>query len=206
MKRFAFISCIGLLAFASANAQEFSRYSVDLGMGFSTPAGAQEHYLDYGWNIRGGAGVNFSPYVGVMLNLGYDDMGMNGAVLSNIGVSGGDVHLFHATIDPVVHLTPHGPVDFYLTGGGGVFHRFQEFSAQGTTSAYVPYFGILSSGTGANSIPTDYAVNKPGFDVGGGVAVRAFGHGKVFIEAKWEHMFLNGANMDILPVTAGFRW
>jgi hypothetical protein len=96
MKRLAFVSCIGLLAFVSANAQELSRYSVDLGMGFSTPAGTQEHYLDYGWNIRGGAGGNFSPYVGVMLNLGYDDMGISGAALNNISASGGDIHLFHA--------------------------------------------------------------------------------------------------------------
>jgi len=208
MRRFAFASCIGLLAFASANAQEFSRYSVDLGFGFSNPAGAQEHYLNEGWNIRGGAGVNFSPYIGAMLNVGYDDLGVSAATLSNIGVNGGDIHLFHATIDPVVHLTPNSPFDFYLTGGGGLFHRYQEFSAPGgsTTGAYLPYFGILPSGTGSNFLPTSYAVTKPGFEVGAGVAVKAFGHSKFFLEAKWEHMFLAGAHTDILPVSFGLRY
>jgi hypothetical protein len=204
MKRLALTCCIGALAIASANAQEFSRFSFDIGTGFTTPAGNASNFLNEGWNVRGGAGVNLSPHVGAMLNVGFEDMGIGGVTLVEAGATGGTVHVFHATVDPVVHLSPNGHVEFYVTGGGGVFHRYQDFngSAVSTSNAYNQFFGLY----GASSVPNPYSVVKPGFDVGAGLAVRAFGHTKVFLEAKWNHMFLNEGHTDFLPVTVGLRW
>jgi hypothetical protein len=68
-----------LLAFASANAQEFSKFTFDFGGGYTAPAGATCNYLGWGWNIEGGAGFNFSPYIGAKVNLGYDSMSVNSA-------------------------------------------------------------------------------------------------------------------------------
>jgi hypothetical protein len=205
MKRFAFVSCIGILAFASANAQEFSRFTADLGIGYTAPAGRTGQYVDWGWHVGAGAGVNFSPYLGTMLNVGTDSMGINSTTLGNIGISSGNVRVFHATVDPVVHLSPKGRVDFYLTGGGGLFHLFWDFSTPGT-DAYIPLLGLNSARIGANQFLASSSVNKPGFDVGGGVNVKAFGRGKFFVEAKWDHMFLNGAHLDFVPVSFGYRW
>jgi hypothetical protein len=42
--------------------------------------------------------------------------------------------------------------------------------------------------------------------VGGGVAFGAFGHGKFFAEAKWDHVFMTNSHIDYLPVSFGFRW
>ena len=56
-------------------------------------------------------------------------MGVNPSTLANIGVPGGRMSVFSATLDPIVHLNPKGHVDFYVTGGGGLFHRYQEFTA-----------------------------------------------------------------------------
>ncbi len=58
----------------------------------------------------------------------------------------------------------------------------------------------------ATEILSNYSVNKPGFDVGGGMAIGALGHGKLFMEAKWEHAFLTNSHVDYLPVSFGFRW
>jgi hypothetical protein len=60
----------------------------------------------------------------------------------------------------------------------------------------VPVTQILSS----------YSVNKPGLDIGAGIAMGTRFHGKIFLEAKYERMFLGNYHMDYLPVTAGFRW
>jgi hypothetical protein len=208
MKRFALVCFAGIMGLASSNAQEFSKFSFDIGAGFVAPAGGTATYLDTGWGVRAGVGANFSPHLGIMLNLGYDSMGINSTTLANVGVPGGDVNIFHATIDPVVRLAPKGRFNFYLTGGGGLFHRYQEFSAPTvvTTGAYIPFFGFYPVSFGANQILSSYSVNKPGFDVGGGVEIGALGHGKFFTEAKWEHMFLAGGHTDYIPVSFGFRW
>lgn len=209
MKLFAIASCIGILSFGVANAQEYSRITADLGAGYTTPVGTAGRYLDLGWNIGAGLGYNFSSHLGAKLDLGYDSMGINGATLQAVGVPGGDVHLFHATIDPVVHLTPsNSRLDVYVMGGGGVFHRYQEFTAPTvlTGSAFVPFLGVFPVAIGANQVLSSYTVTKPGFDVGAGVAVGALGHGKLFMEAKWDRMFMNNGHTDYLPVTFGFRW
>ncbi len=72
-----------------------------------------------------GAGYNFSPWFGAKVDVGYDSMGINSGTPGAIGVPGGSVNVFTATIDPIVHLTPRRHVDVYVTGGGGLFHREQ---------------------------------------------------------------------------------
>jgi hypothetical protein len=208
MKRFALSSCVALLALASANGQETSRFTADFGGGFTSPVGTTGRYLDSGWNIRGGVGYKFSSAFGAMANFGFDSLGINSTTLSNVGVPGGDVHIFHATIDPVLHLTPKRHVDIYVTGGGGLFHRYQEFTAPTVvnTTAFIPFFGFYPVAVGATQVLSSYSVNKPGYDVGAGVAFGAFGHGRFFAEARYDHMFLNNGHTDFIPVTFGFRW
>jgi hypothetical protein len=72
MKRFALVSCIGALAFGNVNAQEFSKFSADIGAGFTTPVRTAGHNLDLGWNVVGGVGYNFSSRLGAKVNLGFD--------------------------------------------------------------------------------------------------------------------------------------
>jgi hypothetical protein len=208
MKSFTLVSCIGLMAFSVANAQETHKFTADFGGGFTVSAGNTGRYLDNGWNVRGGVGYNLSPYLGANLNLGFDSMGINSTTLSSVGVPGGDVHIFHATIDPVVHLNPKGKVDFYVTAGGGMFHRYQEFTAPTvvSTTAFIPFFGFYPAAVGATQVLASYTVTKPGYDVGAGLSFGALGHGKFFAEAKYNHMFLNNGHTDYIPVTFGFRW
>jgi hypothetical protein len=62
MQRFNFILGLlatGLIAGQLVSAQEFSRFSFDVGGGFTQPVGNTGRHLDEGWNVRGGAGINF---------------------------------------------------------------------------------------------------------------------------------------------------
>lgn len=210
MKHFVLASCIGILALGAANAQEFSKFTADIGGGYTAPVGATGRYLDMGWNVRGGVGYNFSNFAGIKLDLGFDDMGINSGTLASVGAPGGGVHLFSATVDPVVHLLPStGRLDFYLMGGGGLFHEYQNFTAPAvfTTTFFSPFFGAFPASFAGNQVLSSYTVTKPGFDIGGGIGVGKIGHGKLFMEARWEHMFMNnGAHLDAIPVTVGFRF
>ena len=85
--------------------------------------------VDTGWNFRGSAGVNITPYVGVMLDAGYDSMGISSPTLTNLGFGGGNLSVFSLTLNPIVHLTPKSNVDIYVTGGGGYYRHEPRFYA-----------------------------------------------------------------------------
>jgi hypothetical protein len=210
MQRFALLLCGAVLAVGSASAQqEYSKYSLDLGGGYTATAGATGNYARWGWNVKGGFDWNFSPRLGAALNVGYDSLPISSPAAFALGVPGGHVDVMHATVDPVFHLLPSVKrADFYLTAGGGYFRVYRQFSAaeSGPSNAYLPSLGFGPPVNGPVPIPLTYSVNKPGFDVGGGVTVGAVGRGKIFAEARWEHVFLNGGHLDLLPVTFGFRW
>ena len=141
-----------------------------------------------------------------MLQLDYTSLGYNQPTLSALGFPGGDVNIFSATIDPIVHLTPHSHFDLYAIGGGGLYHWQQQFSAPVPGVVVSPFYGgafpIFTS-----AVVQEYTVNKPGWNVGMGIAVGTKWHGKVFAEARYVHVFLNGGQRgDYVPVTFGFRF
>src|SRR5579871_4203509 len=143
-----------ILASAVAFGQEGPRFSFSGGGGFTQPVGNAGRNLDLGWNVRGSVGYKFSDYVGANLNVGYDSMGINSTTLSNLGVPGGDVHILSATVDPVVHFNPHGHVDFYLTGGGGLFHWYQQFTQPSVAivPGFNPFFGFFNAAVPATQV------------------------------------------------------
>ena len=75
-KSFAYLAGLGLCLAAGLPAQEFSHFAFNVGAGFTTPVGDTGTQTDVGWNVRAGAGVNFAPYVGLMVNAGYDKDGL----------------------------------------------------------------------------------------------------------------------------------
>jgi len=207
MRNFVFTATIAFTGVLCLSAQEGPKFSVNVGGGFTTPEGNTGRNLDYGWNVRGGVGYHFSDYVGANLNVGFNSMGINSTTLSNLGVPGGDVHILSATIDPIVHLNPHGKVDFYLTGGGGLFRWYQEFTqpAVAVVPGFNPFFGFFPTAIPTTQVLSSYSVNKPGVDIGAGVEFGSRWHGKFFAEARYEHIYMSGSHVDFIPVTFGFR-
>ncbi len=204
MNRLALVTCLGFLAMGTLGAQEVSHFSFELGGGFTQSVGNTGRYLNDGWNVQGGVGYNFSSYLGVLGELGYNSLGFNGTTVSSLGFPGGDVHVFSATIDPIVHLTPRSHFDLYAVGGGGLYHWSEQFSAP---AGVVTPFATGSFPVLIPNVGDEYSVNKPGFNAGMGVALGTKWHGKIFAEARYVHIFMNN-NMraDYIPVTFGFRW
>ena len=209
MKTILITSCFGVFLAGTLSAQETQRLAFDIGGGFTQAVGNTGRNLDNGWNIGGGVGYNFSPYIGAMVQTNYNAMGINSTTLNNLGFPGGDVHVFSATIDPIVHLHPKGHMDFYLVGGGGLYHVFQEFTAPSiaTVTGFNPFFGFFTAGVPSTEVLASSSVNKPGANIGAGVALGSKWRAKFYAEARWNHVFLsNNQHMDYVPVTFGVRW
>lgn len=206
MKRFAVVGILCAVA-GTIDAQEFSRFSFSAGAGFTTPVGNTANNLDTGWNISAGGGVNFSQYVGAMLNFGVDFMDPSQAVVSNMGYGSGRANVLSLTLDPIVHLMPKGPVDIYVTGGGGYFRQYLNLGqpVAPNTAGFSPFFGFAPEVPPGTELTTSYSINKPGIDAGVGIE---FGHewgGRFFAEAHYDRIFTGTYHTDYLPVTFGFR-
>jgi hypothetical protein len=134
-------------------------------------------------------------------------MGINSTTLSNLGVPGGNVHILSATLDPIVHLNPHGRTDVYLTGGGGLFRWYQQFTqpSVAVVPGFNPFFGFFPTAIPTTQVLSSYSVNKPGVDVGAGVQFGSLWHGRFFAEARYEHIYMSHSHVDFIPVTFGFR-
>jgi len=205
MKRAVYSVIAALAAVVSLSAQETSHFAFQVGVGFTVPVGRTGFYTDTGYNTSAGFGYNFNSYLGAIIDMNVDSVGVNSTTLSNIGVPGGNVNVFSATFDPVVHLLPHSRVDVYFTGGGGEYRREQIFVAPlfaGTNNG-ASYFGIAPG----SPISSSSSVNKPGVDAGVGIAVGSKWRGKFYAEMKYNKIFLGGPyHMDYENITFGYRF
>jgi hypothetical protein len=168
------------------------------GVGFTTPVNPLATRLDAGWNLAGGIGVT-QEYVGVMLDAMFTDFGITSAALAREGAARGSQKYWAVTVDPIFHVNQRGPLDFYITGGGGIYGQHTEFrvrsdSPRGSSRS----FDLISSNT----------IYKPGVNGGAGFAF-SLGYDtniKVFAEARYHHMFVGGSDAGFIPVTIGVRF
>ena len=214
MKSFTKFIALSLLGAGSLAAQEASMFASYIGAGYTRSVGSTRQYLDNtGFNVHGGIGLKKVPHfnsslpgVGLMLDIGYDRFGIRPGVVNSVGASDGNAQILTAMVNPIVHLSPIRHVNAYLTGGGGLIHQYQNFSSPtvASTGGFAPFFGPVNLGAG--ELLSSYSVNKPGYDVGGGVEFGSKFHGKMFAEARYYHMFNSHSHTDFIPVTFGFRW
>ena len=208
-KRSAVTACMILLFSATLTAQETQRFTFDLGAGFTPTVGNTGRQLDNGWNIKVGAGINFSRYAGAMIDLAYNRFDINGTTLANAGFPGGNFQVFSATLDPIVHLAPGHRMEPYLIGGGGLYRATQQFTqpSAATLVGFNPFFGFYDVTVPITEILSSYSVNKPGVNIGAGFAFGTKWRGKFFAESRYHRIFMgNDRHADYVPVSFGFRW
>jgi hypothetical protein len=101
-------------------------------------------------------------------------------------------------------------VDFYVTGGGGIYHRTVEFTQPviQTGVFFDPWFGFFPSSFASNQIIGSFGQYKGGVDGGAGFSVKlgSSSRVKLFGEARYHHIFTRQVATDMIPVTFGFRW
>jgi Outer membrane protein beta-barrel domain len=188
--------------------QEGSKFGFDIGAGFTESVGSARNVLNKtGWNIEAGAGYKLRKNLGINLDVDYNSFGINNFTLSRVGVPGGNVSVFSATVDPIYHLPSFHHVNAYVIGGGGMYKQSQDFTVPGSpVSGYGnSFFGSYPLGLGTQLL-SSYSVIKPGYDVGAGFEVGSKFHGKFFAQAKYNHMFNTDSHTDFIATTVGFRW
>jgi hypothetical protein len=169
------------------------------GVGAATPINPAATRLDTGWSLSGGVGVT-SRYVGLMVDANFTDFGINTETLRRVGAPRGSQKYWSLTLDPVFHVNQRGPIDFYVTGGGGLYGQVTDYRLR--YSGGGPFDGrddLLFSNT----------IYKPGVNGGAGFAFNIGGYHnrvKIFTEARFHHMFVGRSGVSYIPVTVGVRF
>jgi len=201
MKRSLFFLFVTILP-ASAQWRQWgpsaARPTGFFGVGVSAPVNPTATQLDTGWNLAGGIGVT-NEYVGIMLDGMFTDFGITHDALVRQGARSGSQKFWALTVDPIFHVNERGPVDFYVTGGGGLYSQITRYSA--------PSAPFGQSTRRYDLISSDY-IYKPGVNAGAGFSF-TFGEYpniKFFAEARYHHMFIGNSSASFIPVTVGVRF
>jgi hypothetical protein len=200
MKRLLFtLFIVGLPA--SAQWRHFgsdqTRFTGYFGAGFATPVNPLAKRLDPGWSLGGGVGVT-NNHIGLMFDAMFVDMGMNHRTLASVGAPRGDQKYWALTANPVFHVNESGPVDFYVTAGGGLYSQITEYRTGYHGDPFYGYDDLLGS----------YTLYRAGVNGGAGFSFR-LGYGnsiRFFAEARFHHMFTHGSGASFIPVTVGVRF
>ncbi|HTS61557.1 MAG TPA: outer membrane beta-barrel protein [Candidatus Acidoferrales bacterium] len=207
MKNTIFSSLLFTLAAAvPAFTQSFTGF---VGGGFTNPVNPIASRLDTGWNVTAGAGYNFTKHAGLMLDFMFDQTPINTTFLNQVQAPDGNVRTWGFTLDPVFHVTKESPVDVYITGGGGIYHRTVEYTQPVVTTGvfFDPWFGYYPAAFASNQVIGSFGQYKGGIDGGVGFSVKlGSSHLKLFAEARYHHIFTRQVPTDLIPVTFGIRW
>jgi hypothetical protein len=209
MKKITYSFLFLTVVMAAPAFAQFSHFTGFVGGGFTEPINPIGTRLDRGWNVSAGAGVNADHHFGLMLDFMFNDTPVNRTYLNQVQAPDGTVRTWGFTLDPVVHLSQEGPVDFYVTVGGGIYHRTVEYTQPVVSSGifFDPWFGYYPAAFTSNQVIGSFGQYKGGINGGVGLAVR-LGNSRVkmFAEARYHHIFTRQVPTDLIPVTFGFRW
>lgn len=199
-----------------------SHMTYEFGGGTNAPSSDSSPYITWGGNITVGGGYRINKMLSMMLEYQFIDDKLPGKIIAEAGASGGHVHIWSLSVDPVVDLTPKSKLDVYAVGGGGFYRSVTSFTDP-QQAQYCTYFycGVVTQ----NVVVGHYSSNQGGWSIGGGIGHRFAGWNgdgklKVFAEARYLDVLTPavttqanglgttavGADTKIIPITFGVRF
>lgn len=216
------------------NADGSNRLAFVVGGGFNSPSGsASSDFLNLGYRLEAGAGINLNKKLGVLFQFDYDHFGIPDNVLQNqadlynrldptgsnsFSGLGGNAHIWSFTLNPTLNFYQGDKLGAYAVVGGGFYHKVTNFTVP-TTQQYCDFYGCYQYT--ANQIVDHYFSNAPGATGGVGVTYKfsRWGNERLFAEARFVHTFnqarLAGGNnfyppnsneTSYIPITFGLRF
>jgi hypothetical protein len=196
----------------------YSHLAFEAGGGFNAPTEESSPYITWGANGTLGAGYRFDPIFSLMIEYQFMTDKLPGQLIAQTGADGGHAHIWSFTMAPVIDLTPKGPIDVYVTGGGGFYRKVTSF----TNPQEVLYCNYYYCGIGVTDVVVGhFSSNQGGWNAGMGFGYRmGGGNMKLFAEARYLDVLTPavttepnglgtttvGPNTKLIPVTFGVRW
>jgi len=150
------------------------------------------------------------PHFETNVQFAYNGFGVQPRVLDELGVPGGNSHLWSLTVDPKLRLGGNSSVDPYIVGGVGYYRRTVEFTSPtvGQIVLFDPFFDTFFS----TLVPADQVLGNitrggVGGSLGAGFDVRLGQSGlRLFVEARYHYADTGRIPTRMIPVTFGLKW
>ena len=200
----------------------WSHLALVAGGGFTAPVGNTAHgWETYGYNIKAGAGWNFTKRLGLLVEYQWNRDKIPGSTLAQLAIVsdsptplGGNVNTWSFTLDPIFYLPVTHAMGAYITGGGGFYRKVTNFTAP--TLTYVCYYFCYPG-----YVPTTVAhssSNQGGLNIRAGFYWKPMGEdGNMKFFAESGYLWVDSpvaSNSDpygsgtssLVPVTFGIRF
>lgn len=213
IKRIVFFALlIAILASSAAVAQPDkgkSWYGYFAG-GYAGGTGDLGDFTDSGWNLTGGFNFRPEPWpVALWGELGYNALGVTGAVKQAAEVTGGDIDIWSLTGGALWDSRSKGTVGFYAGAGLGVYridgNLTQRVPVSGWwCSPWWPYYCYPGTGVG-DVIVASAATNEWGWNVRAGITFTLSSLSQIYVEAQYNAIQAE-ETLDYVPILVGFKW
>jgi len=200
----------------------WSHVTYEAGGGVNAPSSDSSSYITWGGNFTVGAGYRFNQNFSTLLEYQFMDDKLPGAIIAEAGATGGHVHIWSLSADPMYEINPKSAIGFYAIGGFGFYRAVTSFTdpEQGQYCTYF-YCGVVTQ----NVVVGHYSSNQGGWSIGGGIEHRFAGWNgdgktRVFAEARYLDVLTPavttqanglgtttvGSDTKVIPVTIGVRF
>ena len=212
VKNATILAALLVVSACGLRAQAFSaeHWNFNVGGGVTPALGTTGSRANTGWHYKLGAGYNFTPTFGTILEFQQNNLGVSNSVLTSLAVPNGDARLYSVSLNPIWRVRTGDRVGGYAIGGVGWYRRTVEFTQPTTATAlaFDPWFGLLFPVTvPANQVIGSFSSNAVGLNGGVGMTIGKVESGpKFFTEIRYHWADTRGISTQILPITFGVRW
>lgn len=203
------------LGITTAAAQNFNRFTFNVGGGFGVGLGDAGKFTDKSYHGVAGGGLNLSRTFGIKAEYMYYNLALKDSVIrQQFLLPGAHGNLQSATLNGVFDLPSHSRWGIYGMGGAGWYQRTVEEHSQmlqpGTVCQpiWILWWGITCVNNLVTTTQTlsSHTVSAAGYNFGGGVNYRFSRHAKLYVEGRYHHANTSGSPTKVFPVTVGLRW
>lgn len=193
--------------------KQYKNWNFNVGGGANINSGATKTFVvGGGGSFGGGVARNASKYLGLRLDVGFNNLPLRQTAFLLAQATGGNAHVYTVTLDPIINIPVNRLWSGYIVFGPSYLHRSGKLDSSTALpgAACNPFFQWWAR-CFAGSLPLDVnflhsSHNEFGYNLGGGVARKVYNNVEIYAEFRLIHGNHNNITTDVRPITLGVRW
>jgi opacity protein-like surface antigen len=193
--------------------KEFKNWNYNVGGGANVDSGATKKFVvGGGGTFGGGVARNYNKYLGLRLDVQFDNLPLRQTALILAQAPAGNAHVYTATLDPIINIPVNRLWSGYVVFGPSYMYRSGKLQSSTALpgEACNPFFQWWAR-CFAGSLPLSVnfsrsSHNEFGYNLGGGIARKVYNNVEVYVDFRLVHGDHNNITTDVRPITMGVRW
>jgi Outer membrane protein beta-barrel domain len=206
----------GPLCLMPLQGQDYSKFTMNIGGGITTPLNPTGAYAGVSGNFVLGGGYNINKSNAIIADFMWAGLPSNLFVLQPVKAPESTINLYSLTVNyrRQFDRIKGSAFGVYFVGGGGWYHRYatlQKDYVVPPATPCLPYWSWWGyscvNGAVYSETVAKKGVNTGGFNGGVGFTIRlADSNIRFFTEARYHYAFHERIPSTMVPVTFGFRY